>query len=97
LLDPLESGTSPLSALVRVGFTGTRFDEIADWCMVAFAPLALLESHPFWSSEEEPHSFSTTRVVRSIPQVVIRRGGHYPLKATQAKYGKFAYSSIMLR
>jgi hypothetical protein len=29
LLDPLEAGTSPLSALIRIGFTGTRFDEIA--------------------------------------------------------------------
>lgn len=29
LLDPLEAGTSPLSALVRIGFTGTRFDEVA--------------------------------------------------------------------
>ena len=75
--------------------------------MIAFAPLALPESHPFWSSKEEPHPFSATRVVRSIPhpsQIVIRSGGHtfllssgqschYPLKATQAKYGKFAYSS----
>lgn len=77
------------------------------WCMIAFAPLALPESHPFWSSKEEPHPFSTTRVVRPILhplQIVIRSGGHtfllssgqschYPLKATQAKYGKFAYSS----
>ena len=29
LLDPLEAGTSPLSALIRIGFTGTRFDEMA--------------------------------------------------------------------
>lgn len=29
LLDPLEAGTSPLGALVKVGSTGTRFDEVA--------------------------------------------------------------------
>lgn len=29
LLDPLEAGTSPGGALVRTGYTGTRFDEAA--------------------------------------------------------------------
>jgi len=29
LLDPLEAGTSPLSALITIGFTGTRFEERA--------------------------------------------------------------------
>ncbi|KAF2192316.1 hypothetical protein K469DRAFT_735378 [Zopfia rhizophila CBS 207.26] len=77
------------------------------WCMLAFAPLALPESHPFWSSKEELHPFADQRVVKPLPHprhIVIRSGGHsfllssgqechYPLKATQAKYGKFAYSA----
>ncbi|KAH7126932.1 hypothetical protein B0J11DRAFT_289902 [Dendryphion nanum] len=77
------------------------------WCMLAFAPLALPESHPFWSSPEEAHPFAGQRVIRALPHprhIVIQSGGHsfllssgqschYPLKATQAKYGKFAYSS----
>jgi hypothetical protein len=77
------------------------------WCMLAFAPLAVSESHPFWSSPEEPHPYAGQRVVRPLPHprhIVIQSGGHsfllssgqschYPLKATQAKYGKFAYSS----
>ncbi|KAF2747669.1 hypothetical protein M011DRAFT_402164 [Sporormia fimetaria CBS 119925] len=77
------------------------------WCMLSFAPLALPESHPFWSSPEEPHPYADQRVIRAIPHprhITIHSGGHtfllssgqschYPLKATQAKYGKFAYSS----
>jgi hypothetical protein len=77
------------------------------WSMLAFAPLALKEDHPFWSVKEEPHPFAEQRVVRSLPHprhIVVRSGGHtfllssgqschYALKATQAKYGKFAYSS----
>jgi hypothetical protein len=77
------------------------------WSMLAFAPLALKEDHPFWSAKEEPHPFAEQRVVRSLPHprhIVVRSGGHtfllssgqschYALKATQAKYGKFAYSS----
>lgn len=77
------------------------------WCMLAFAPLAMPEDHPFWSSKEELHPYAAQRVARPLPHprhVVIRSGGHtfllssgqschYPLKATQAKYGKFAYSA----
>ena len=77
------------------------------WCMLAFAPLAMPESHPFWSSKEEPHPFAEQQICKSLPHprhIMIRSGGHtfllssgqschYPLKATQAKYGKFAYSS----
>ncbi|KAF1974275.1 hypothetical protein BU23DRAFT_113458 [Bimuria novae-zelandiae CBS 107.79] len=77
------------------------------WCMLAFAPLAQPASHPFWSAKEEPHPFANTRVVRPLPHprhIVVRSGGHsfllssgqschYPLKNTQAKYGKFVYSS----
>ncbi|OCL10142.1 hypothetical protein AOQ84DRAFT_315920 [Glonium stellatum] len=77
------------------------------WCMLAFAPLAMPESHPFWSAKEEPHPFAEQRVAKPLPHprhIVLRSGGHtfllssgqschYPLKATQAKYGKFAYSA----
>ncbi|KAL5443982.1 hypothetical protein PMIN07_000231 [Paraphaeosphaeria minitans] len=77
------------------------------WCMLAFAPLAQPASHPFWQAKEEPHPFANNRIARPLPHprhIVIRSGGHsfllssgqschYPLKNTQAKYGKFAYSS----
>lgn len=77
------------------------------WCMLAFAPLAQPASHPFWAAKEEPHPFARERVARPLPHprhITVRSGGHtfllssgqschYPLKNTQAKYGKFAYSS----
>jgi hypothetical protein len=77
------------------------------WAMLAFAPLAQPASHPFWQATEEPHPFATERVIRPLPHprhITVRSGGHtfllssgqschYPLKNTQAKYGKFAYSS----
>jgi hypothetical protein len=77
------------------------------WCMLAFAPLAKPASHPFWSSKEEPHPFADQRIAKALPHprhIVVRSGGHsfllssgqschYPLKNTQAKYGKFAYSA----
>jgi hypothetical protein len=77
------------------------------WCMLAFAPLAMPESHPFWTANEESHPFSLDTIVKPLShprQIVIRSGGHtfllssgqschYPIKATQAKYGKFAYSA----
>jgi Uncharacterized protein conserved in bacteria (DUF2264) len=77
------------------------------WCMLAFAPLALPESHPFWRSVEEPHPFINQRIIRPLPHprhITVRSGGHtfllssgqschYPIRATQAKYGKFAYSA----
>lgn len=77
------------------------------WCMLAFAALAVPESHPFWSAKEEPHPYANQRVVRSLPhprQIVVRSGGHtfllssgqschYAIKNSNAKYGKFAYSA----
>lgn len=76
------------------------------WCCLSFIPLALPESHPFWASEEEPCPSSLSEVValKYPKHISIRRGGHsfllssgqachYPMRATQAKYGKFAYSS----
>ncbi|KAJ5582816.1 hypothetical protein N7535_001436 [Penicillium sp. DV-2018c] len=77
------------------------------WCCLSFTPLALPETHPFWSAPEEPYPISSLPEVVALKypkHIAIRRGGHsfllssgqachYPLKATQAKYGKFAYSS----
>lgn len=77
------------------------------WSMLAFAPLAMPESHPFWTAKEEPHPYANERVCRPLShprQIVVRSGGHtfllssgqechYALKNQQAKYGKFAYSA----
>ena len=81
------------------------------WCMLSFAALALPASHPFWSSDEEPHPFTKTpcplpliKALKHPMHIMVHKGGHtfllssgqkchYPLKATQAKYGHFAYSS----
>ncbi|KAK2808817.1 hypothetical protein FQN50_004293 [Emmonsiellopsis sp. PD_5] len=77
------------------------------WCCLSFTPLALPESHPFWTAAEEPYPTASIPEVRRLDypkHIAIRRGGHsfllssgqachYAVKATQAKYGKFAYSS----
>lgn len=77
------------------------------WGMKAFFPLALPASHPFWTAEELPFPRSQLPLVKSLSHpnhIISHLGGHtfllssgqnchYPLKATQAKYGKFAYSS----
>ncbi|CCX34487.1 Similar to hypothetical protein AOR_1_140154 [Aspergillus oryzae RIB40]; acc. no. XP_001819314 [Pyronema omphalodes CBS 100304] len=77
------------------------------WCMKAFLPLAVSKTHPFWSSVEEVYPLASIPPVVRLHKplhIVSHRGGHtmllssgqfcsYPLKATQAKYGKFAYSS----
>lgn len=80
------------------------------WCMLAFAPPVMPENHPFWSAKEEPHPFAEQRVAKPLPHprhIVVRNSGHtfllssgqschYPRKATQAKYGKFAYSAAFV-
>ncbi|KAI9923670.1 hypothetical protein ASPWEDRAFT_50160 [Aspergillus wentii DTO 134E9] len=77
------------------------------WCCLSFIPLLLPESHPFWATKEEPYPSSSLPEIAALrypKHIAIRRGGHsfllssgqachYPLKATHAKYGKFAYSS----
>jgi hypothetical protein len=77
------------------------------WCCLAFVPLVLPEMHPFWTAEEEPYPSAFLYPVAALEypkHIVVHRGGHtfllssgqachYPLKATQAKYGKFAYSA----
>ncbi|KAL9621076.1 MAG: hypothetical protein Q9160_004461 [Pyrenula sp. 1 TL-2023] len=77
------------------------------WCCLAFTPLAIPETHPFWTSKEEPYPSAKVPEIAPLhhpKHITVRRGGHsfllssgqachYPLRATQAKYGKFAYSS----
>lgn len=77
------------------------------WCMLAFAPLALPETHPFWTAPEAPHPWRRLPPVRQLAvplQIASNRGGHalllssgqschYALKNPQAKYGRFAYSA----
>ncbi|KAH0847581.1 hypothetical protein FOPE_00767 [Fonsecaea pedrosoi] len=77
------------------------------WFMLSFAALALPESHEFWRSKEEPYpSESIPKVValKHPKHIVARKGGHtfllssgqmchYPMRAAESKYGKFAYST----
>jgi hypothetical protein len=77
------------------------------WAMKSFIALALPENHPFWMAEEEAIPGATGYVARFVKppmQIVCNTSHHHfllssgqfcpwPLKATEAKYGKFAYSS----
>lgn len=77
------------------------------WCFVSFLCLALPETHPFWSSMEEPYPLSLMNTVRILSQplhIATNMGGHTCilspgrqctsyLKHGAAKFGKFAYSS----
>ncbi|KAF3100417.1 hypothetical protein TWF102_005296 [Orbilia oligospora] len=77
------------------------------WAMLSFAPLAVPADHPFWTSPEEPFpsaSIPQTVALKHPGHIITRLGGHtfllsskqqchYPLRAADAKYGKFAYSS----
>ncbi|KIJ63852.1 hypothetical protein HYDPIDRAFT_91565 [Hydnomerulius pinastri MD-312] len=77
------------------------------WACKAFICLALPDSHPYWTSEEEPypsHLVGTTWAVEKPLHILTNVGGHtyllssgqqcsYPVKQSAAKYGKFAYSS----
>ncbi|KIW21032.1 hypothetical protein PV08_01611 [Exophiala spinifera] len=77
------------------------------WFMLSFACLAVPATHPFWTSKEEP--FPSSSIPQIVPlehprHIMVRRGGHtfllssgqmchYPMRASESKYGKFAYSS----
>jgi hypothetical protein len=91
--------------------------------MKTFCLLALPETHPFWSCEEEPHPLSLppisgsgspgdgnegaklkVKLLKHPKHILVDSGNHHyllssgqycgwPLKATEAKYAKFAYSS----
>ncbi|OCT45377.1 hypothetical protein CLCR_05606 [Cladophialophora carrionii] len=77
------------------------------WFMLSFAALALPESHPFWQSEEQPYPSDSIPPVLPLEHplhIMVTRGGHtfllssgqmchYPMRASESKYGKFAYSS----
>ncbi|KAE8147282.1 hypothetical protein BDV25DRAFT_169244 [Aspergillus avenaceus] len=77
------------------------------WCCLSFVPLMLPETHPFWTAPEEPYPTAQLAPVAALhypKHIVSHRGGHtfllssgqachYAVKATQAKYGKFAYSA----
>lgn len=79
------------------------------WCMKTFVMLALPEDHPFWVCKEEslPSSAGTdleVKVLEHPKHILVDSGNHHfllssgqycgwPLKATEAKYCKFAYSS----
>lgn len=70
----------------------------------SFVALGLPSSHEFWKSEEKPLPVTPTdlsAVVKPPLQIVCNTGNHHfllssgqfcpwPLKATEAKYGKFA-------
>ncbi|KAJ4371219.1 hypothetical protein N0V83_004436 [Neocucurbitaria cava] len=76
------------------------------WAMKSFLALALPETHPFWKAEEKslPYSSNTAVPVHPPMHILCSQPNHHfllsmgqfcpwPLKATEAKYGKFAYSS----
>lgn len=77
------------------------------WFMLGFVALAVPESHPFWSSEELPYPYpaaSPLAVLAHPMHIITHQGGHtfllssgqachYPVRASESKYGKFAYSS----
>jgi hypothetical protein len=77
------------------------------WALKSFLALAAAESHPFWKAEEKPLPKSDTpSIVPNGPpmHIICHTENHHfllsmgqycpwPLKATEAKYGKYAYSS----
>jgi hypothetical protein len=77
------------------------------WFMLSFAALALPESHAFWQSEEQAYPSNSIPPVLPLEHpmhIMVKRGGHtfllssgqmchYPMRASESKYGKFAYSS----
>ena len=77
------------------------------WYMLGFAALALPESHAFWQCAEAPYPASSIPQIMPLKHtkhIMVRKGGHtfllssgqmchYPMRAAESKYGKFAYSS----
>jgi hypothetical protein len=77
------------------------------WYMLGFAALALPESHVFWQCAEAPYPSASIPRVLALKQpkhIMMKKGGHtfllssgqmchYPMRAAESKYGKFAYSS----
>ncbi|RZI53978.1 MAG: DUF2264 domain-containing protein, partial [Pseudomonas sp.] len=77
------------------------------WALKSFLALGLPQNHPFWTSSEKPLPITSSLAVvamRPPMHIVCQTENHHfqlstgqycpwPLKATEAKYGKFAYSS----
>lgn len=79
------------------------------WCMKTFVAIALPESHPFWTCTElslpkEDTTQINVELLHEPSQILVHSKSHHfllssgqycgwPLKATEAKYSKFAYSS----
>lgn len=76
------------------------------WALKSFLGLGLPNDHAFWTAEEKPLPRDDTLAIRIEPpmHIVCNTGNHqyllssgqfcpWPLKATEAKYGKSAYSS----
>ena len=77
------------------------------WFMLSFAALACPADHPFWTAKEEPYPASHLPKILALKQpkhIMVRSGGHtfllssgqrchYPVRASESKYGKYAYSS----
>ncbi|KAI8935138.1 hypothetical protein NX059_007732 [Plenodomus lindquistii] len=79
------------------------------WCLKSFIALGLSSTHDFWTQDATPLPLLTkhedrVKVVRQPHHVLVNGTNHHyllnmgqycpwPLKATEAKYGKFAYSS----
>ncbi|KAL2760864.1 hypothetical protein ACRALDRAFT_1059399 [Sodiomyces alcalophilus JCM 7366] len=76
------------------------------WACLAFICLAVPETHPFWTSEEEQAwpALPAIKPLKHPGHIMSYLGDHcmllssgqacsYPMKGTHAKYGAFAYSS----
>ncbi|UPX15612.1 uncharacterized protein EKO05_0006055 [Ascochyta rabiei] len=76
------------------------------WALKSFLALGLPQDHPFWTAKEKdlPRDNALATPVKEPMHIVCNTGNHHyllssgqfcpwPLKATEAKYGKFAYSS----
>jgi hypothetical protein len=76
------------------------------WALKSFLALGLSAKHPFWIAEEQPLPNDNALAISVVPpmHILCNTGNHHyllscgqfcpwPLKATEAKYGKFAYSS----
>ncbi|KAL4741916.1 hypothetical protein BDV11DRAFT_212515 [Aspergillus similis] len=78
------------------------------WSLKSFIPLALADGHTFWTSTESayPVSVDSVKLILQPTQILCdhAHGAHHfllsagqfvawPMKASQAKYCKFAYSS----
>jgi hypothetical protein len=76
------------------------------WALKSFLALGLSGDHPFWTTEEKPlpRDNPLGTLVEPPMHIVCNTGSHHfllssgqfcpwPLKATEAKYGKSAYSS----